>query len=534
MSRSAYSDYHLRELLIFIKETFFLIYSIEYKGIKMNQSIFHWIDGQEYQGSKDHFLQLYSPITGQQTKKVYLARSKEVEYITESSKKAFQQWSAVPPIKRARLFFKLKELVEKNTDELAKIVSQEHGKLINDAKGSVQRGLEIVEYACNIPSHLKNYYSENISTDMDSYSIRQPLGVCVGISPFNFPVMIPFWSSAIAIACGNSFILKPSEKDPSASLFIAELYKKAGFPDGVFNVLQGDKDTVEELIQSENTQAISFVGSSKVAHEISKNAALHKKRVQALGSGKNHMVILPDANIDQAINQLIGAAYGSAGERCMAISVAIIVGDKSFADGFVSRLKNQASQIKMGYLDDEQADMGPLISKDHFDRVRQYIDIGVEEGAKLILDGRSYTHEEHDQGYFLQASLFDHVQKNMRIYQEEIFGPVLCVMRAENYEEAVELVNSHPFANGTAIFTRDGHIARDFTHRIQVGMVGVNVPIPVPPAFYSFGGWKNSLYGDHHMYGEEGIRFFTKLKTVTTRWSKKEIDQNTFMMPTTG
>jgi len=421
-------------------------------------------------------------------------------------------------------------LIEKDLENIAKLVSLEHGKTLDDAKGSVTRGLEVVEFACGIPHLLKGEFSQNVGTDIDSWSIRQPLGVTAGITPFNFPAMVPMWMYPISIACGNSFILKPSEKDPSCSLKLAELFSEAGLPDGVFNILNGDKNSVNLLLSDKRIQSISFVGSTPVAKYIYETSAKNGKRVQALGGAKNHLIVMPDANLDQAVDGIMGAAYGSAGERCMAVSVAVAVGD--IADKMIENISNKAESLKVAPWTDATAQMGPVISKEHKLKIENYIDSGVKEGAKLVLDGRDLKIQGYENGYFVGPTLFDKVTKDMKIYKEEIFGPVLCVVRANNYDEALKLVNEHAFGNGTSIYTSDGEISRHFTTNCNIGMVGVNVPIPVPMAYHSFGGWKQSLFGDHSMHGVEGVRFFTKLKTVTSRWPKSIQKGPEFKMPT--
>jgi malonate-semialdehyde dehydrogenase (acetylating)/methylmalonate-semialdehyde dehydrogenase len=429
--------------------------------------------------------------------------------------------------------FKMKQLLEDNIDELARLMTEEHGKTVEDAKGSITRGMEVVEFACGIPQLLKGEFTEQVGTGVDSFSIRQPLGVCVGITPFNFPAMIPLWMSPIALACGNTFVLKPSEKDPSLSLRLAELYSEAGLPDGTFNVIQGEKDAVNALIVHPNVAAISFVGATATAEYIYHTGCAHNKRVQALGGAKNHMVVMPDADMGQATDAIMGAAYGSAGERCMAISVAVAVGDQ-VADDLIGRLTPRVQALKVGPGADPDTEMGPLVTKDHFDKVMGYIDKGVQEGAELVLDGRGLKLQGYENGYFMGGSIFDRVTTEMSIYTDEIFGPVLAVVRAPDYAAAVDMVNDHEYGNGVAIFTRDGDAARDFASKIQIGMVGVNVPIPVPVAYHSFGGWKRSLFGDHHMHGPEGVRFYTKLKTITSRWPTGIRAGAEFIMPTLG
>jgi malonate-semialdehyde dehydrogenase (acetylating)/methylmalonate-semialdehyde dehydrogenase len=433
-------------------------------------------------------------------------------------------------LQRARVLFKFKELIEKNSDELTKIIVSEHGKVYDDAKGSLTRGLEVVEFACGIPHLLKGEFTENVGRDVDSWSIRQSLGICAGITPFNFPAMVPMWMFPIAIACGNTFILKPSEKDPSCPLMLAQLFKEAGLPDGVFNVVNGDKEAVDALLVNKKVSAISFVGSTPIAKYIYENAAKNEKRVQALGGAKNHCVVMPDADLDGAVNGLMGAAYGSAGERCMAQSVAVAVG--GIGDELVKRLSEKVEALKVGPGMDKESEMGPLITKDHLDKVKGYVDIGVEEGANLVVDGRKLKLQGYEKGFYIGGCLFDHVTSQMRIYKEEIFGPVLSVVRVKDFDTAVKLINDHDYGNGVSLFTRDGDSARTFVNKIQVGMVGINIPIPVPMAFHSFGGWKRSLFGDQHMHGMEGVRFYTKLKTVTSRWPNGIKSNAEFIMPT--
>ncbi len=481
-------------------------------------------------GLSEEYLPVIDPSKGEEVSKVILSDSRDMEKVIESSKASFSEWSNTTPLKRSRIISKYKELIEKNIEHLAKLVSVEHGKTLDDSKGSVIRGLEVVEFACGIPHLLKGEYSQNVGTNIDSWSIRQPLGICAGITPFNFPAMVPMWMYPISIACGNSFILKPSEKNPSCSLKLAELFSEAGLPDGVFNVVNGDKKIVDLILESNEISSISFVGSTNVAKYIYKKSSSSGKRVQALGGAKNHLVVMPDANIDQAVDGIIGAAYGSAGERCMAVSVAVAVGD--VADELVNKIQNKAETLKVAPWTDKTSEMGPLISKEHLENVEKHIANGIKEGAKLIIDGRNIKIQGYENGYFLGATLFDHVTKNMSIYKQEIFGPVLSVVRAKNYQEALDLVNNHEYGNGSSIYTSDGETSRHFTTNTKIGMVGVNVPIPVPMAFHSFGGWKQSLFGDHSMHGIEGVRFFTKLKTVTSRWPKSIQSGPEFVMPT--
>ncbi len=480
--------------------------------------------------SSNEYLDIQDPSTGENISKVVLSNSDDFKQIIQSSNKSFVEWSNTTPLKRSRILSNYKFLIEKNINELAELVSREHGKTIEDAKGSVTRGLEVVEFACGIPHLLKGEFSQNVGNSIDSWSIRQPLGICAGITPFNFPAMVPMWMYPIAIACGNSFILKPSEKDPSCSIRLAELFTEAGLPDGVFNVIQGDKNIVDLILKSESISAVSFVGSTPVAKYIYEQSAKYSKRVQALGGAKNHLIVMPDANIDQAVDGIIGAGYGSAGERCMAVSVAVAVGN--IADELVNKIHIKSQKLKIAPWTDPDSDMGPVISKDHKLKIESYISKGVEEGASLIEDGRNYSIQGYENGYFLGPTLFDNVTKDMSIYKEEIFGPVVSVVRAQNYDEALNLVNDHAYGNGTSIYTSDGEIARHFTTNAKIGMVGVNVPIPVPMAFHSFGGWKQSLFGDHSMHGMEGVHFYTKLKTTTSRWPKSIKDGPEFILPT--
>jgi malonate-semialdehyde dehydrogenase (acetylating)/methylmalonate-semialdehyde dehydrogenase len=486
----------------------------------------HLINGNKVSSSAN-LLKITNPATGLVIGNVDLADESMVSDAIAAAKAAFPSWSATPPLKRARLMFKFKGLLEQHIDELAAIVTREHGKTLDDARGSVQRGIDVVEFACGIPSHLKGSYSENVATDIDSYSLRQPLGVCVGITPFNFPAMIPLWMFPMAIACGNTFVLKPSEKDPSCALRIAELASEAGIPDGVINIVHGDKVAVDALITHPEVKAVSFVGSTPIAEYIYKTATAHGKRVQAFAGAKNHCIVMPDADISQAVDAIVGAAYGSAGERCMAISVVIAVGD-ALADSLVNKITSRVNTLKIGPGDQPGIEMGPLITQAHLDKVKSYIDLGINEGAELVIDGRDFN---LPQGFFMGACLFDHVQPKMRIYQEEIFGPVLSIVRVPDFDTALTYVNNHEFGNGTAIYTRDGNTARTFATKVQVGMVGINIPIPVPVAFHSFGGWKRSMFGDVTMHGPESIQFFTKLKTVTQRWLKNTTGAE-FVMPT--
>ena len=490
----------------------------------------HFVNGKSYKGNSNRKGKVFNPATGEQESEVILGSKEDLNNTVNIARKAFESWSLKPPLQRARVMFKFKELIERNSEEIAKLIVSEHGKVYEDAKGSLTRGLEVVEFACGIPQMLKGEFTENVGSEVDSWSIRQPLGVCAGITPFNFPAMVPMWMFPMAIACGNSFILKPSEKDPSCSFKLAELLSEAGLPDGVLNVVNGDKEVVDAILENKDIQAVSFVGSTPIAKYIYENAARNEKRVQALGGAKNHCVVMPDCDLDQAVNGLMGAAYGSAGERCMAQSVAVAVGD--IGDRLVDKLSKKVEVLKVGPGMDKNSEMGPLITKEHLQKVRGYVDIGVKEGAKLVVDGRNLKLQGYENGFFIGGCLFDNVKKDMRIYKEEIFGPVLSVVRAKDFEEASKLVNDHEYGNGVSIFTRDGDAARTFSSKIKVGIVGINIPIPVPMAFHSFGGWKRSLFGDQHMHGPEGVRFYTKLKTITSRWPSGIRSNPEFVMPT--
>ena len=500
------------------------------KEILTPREIAHFVDGRESRGNSGRFAEVFNPALGSVSAKVPLASETEVAAAVEAAQKALPGWAATSPLKRARVMFKFRALIERDMDQLAAIVTAEHGKVLSDARGEVIRGLEVVEFACGIPQLLKGEYTEQIGTGIDSYSVRQPLGVCAGITPFNFPVMVPMWMFPIAIACGNTFVLKPSERDPSASVHLAGLLKEAGLPDGVFNVVHGDKTAVDALLQDARVSAVSFVGSTPIAEYVYRTGAATGKRVQALGGAKNHLVVMPDADLDQAVDALTGAAYGSAGERCMAISVGVAVG--AIADKLVEKLAGRAKTLIVNTGTDDKAEMGPLVTRQHRDKVAGYIARGEQEGAKLVVDGRGLKVPGHENGFFLGGCLFDHVKPDMVIYKEEIFGPVLAIVRVPNFESALELINRHEFGNGVSIFTRDGDCAREFSNRVQIGMVGVNVPIPVPMAFHSFGGWKRSMFGDHAMYGSEGVRFYTHLKTVTSRWPAGIRKGAEFVMPT--
>jgi malonate-semialdehyde dehydrogenase (acetylating)/methylmalonate-semialdehyde dehydrogenase len=497
----------------------------------MTTEIQHYIDGATVQGRGGRKQPVFNPATGETSAWVPMASAADVADAVAAARRAFPAWAATPPLRRARILNRFLGLLESNLDRLADAITAEHGKVLSDAKGEVQRGMEVVEFATGAPQLLKGEVTENVGTRVDSHSLRQPLGVVAGVTPFNFPAMVPMWMFPVALACGNCFILKPSERVPSASLIIAELLAEAGLPRGVFNVVHGDKEAVDALLTNPDVAAVSFVGSTPVARYIYESAARTGKRCQALGGAKNHMVIMPDADMDQAVDALMGAAYGSAGERCMAVSVAVPIG-AAVADELIRRLEPRVRTLKIGPGSDRDAEMGPLVTAQHRDRVRHYIDVGEQEGAKLIVDGRDFNRQGYEAGFFLGGTLFDHVTPEMKIYKEEIFGPVLSVARAANFETAIRMINDHEFGNGTAIFTRDGEAAREFAHQIQVGMVGINVPIPVPMAFHSFGGWKASLFGDHHMHGPEGVRFYTRLKTITSRWPTGIQAGADFVMPT--
>ncbi|EXI79760.1 MAG: Methylmalonate-semialdehyde dehydrogenase [acylating] [Candidatus Accumulibacter appositus] len=490
----------------------------------------HFINGRLVPGGDSRWGEVFNPATGQLTARVPLASADETGKAVAAAAAALPEWSDTPPLRRARVLFRFRELLEQHRDELAAIVTGEHGKVLDDARGEVIRGMEVVEFACGIPQLLKGEYSDQIGCGVDSWSIRQPVGVCAGITPFNFPVMVPMWMFPVALACGNTFILKPSERDPSASLFIADLLAQAGLPKGVFNVVHGDKEAVDSLLADARVAAVSFVGSTAIAEYIYATGTANGKRVQALGGAKNHMVVMPDADLEQAVEALIGAAYGSAGERCMAISVAVAVGDVGAQ--LVPALARRVRALKVGAGTEPGMEMGPLVTRQHLDKVRGYVDLGVAEGAALLVDGRDLHLAAHHEGFFLGGCLFDGVSPDMRIYREEIFGPVLCVVHVPDFEAAVALINAHEYGNGVAVFTRSGHVAREFVRRIEVGMVGVNVPIPVPMAFHSFGGWKRSLFGDHAVHGPDGVHFYTRLKTATGRWPQDTASNASFVMPT--
>ena len=513
----------------------------------MTATIDHFMGGERVGPSGNRFGDVFDPSTGAVQARVPLASESEVDAAVAAARSAFPGWAATAPPARARILFRFQMLLRDHLDEIARIVSSEHGKTLDDARGSVTRGIEVVEFACGIPQLLKGEHNEGVASGIDSYSFRQPLGVCVGITPFNFPAMVPMWMFPVAIACGNTFVLKPSERDPSAAVRIAELAVEAGLPPGVLNVLHGDREAVDALIAHPDVAAVSFVGSTPIAERVYRAAAHAGKRVQALGGAKNHLVVMPDADLDQTVEALMGSAYGSAGERCMAVSVAVTVGDE-VADALVEKLAPRVRDLRMGSYQDPEAEMGPLVTGAHRDRVEGYVDAGVEEGAELVVDGRGVGPSDGDVstgegsdgsgngngngGFFLGGCLFDQVRPEMSIYTDEIFGPVLSLVRAKSYEEALTLVNDHEYGNGAAIFTRDGDTARDFTTRAKIGMIGVNVPIPVPSAFHSFGGWKRSLFGDHYMHGPEGVRFYTRLKTITQRWPTGMREQADFSIPT--
>jgi malonate-semialdehyde dehydrogenase (acetylating)/methylmalonate-semialdehyde dehydrogenase len=484
------------------------------------RTVQHRIGGQETAGGSTRTAPVFDPATGEQQAEVLLAEREDVDAAVQAAKRAFETWGDVSLSRRARVMFAFRELVNKHTDEITRIVSSEHGKVLEDAKGEVVRGLEVVEYACGLAQLLKGEFSDQVSTDIDSYSFRQPLGVCAGITPFNFPIMVPMWMHPMAIATGNTFVLKPSERDPSVSNFVAELYHEAGLPDGVFNVVHGDKVAVDALLEHPDVAAVSFVGSTPIARYVHENATKHGKRVQALGGAKNHAVVMPDADLDFTANHLTAAGYGSAGQRCMAIAVTVAVGD--VAEPLIERLTQKANEIKVGPGVDPSSDMGPVVTAQARDRIVGYIDQGVDAGATAVVDGREI--EKDGDGFWVGPTLFDHVGTDMSIYKDEIFGPVLSVVRVPTLQDAVELINANSYANGTAIFTNSGQAARIFQRRVQVGMIGINIPIPVPMAFYSFGGWKDSLFGDHHIHGPEGIRFYTRAKAVTSRWPEEAQD----------
>ena len=491
----------------------------------------HFIDGRRVTGSGTRRSAVFNPALGRQVREVVLADAADVDAAVRSAQVAQAAWGRLPALQRARVLFRFKELISQHAAAIAVTLSEEHGKTLADAEGEVTRGMEVVEFACGAPQLLKGEFSESVGTGVDCYGLRQPLGVVAGITPFNFPAMVPMWMFPVALACGNAFILKPSERDPSVALLMADLLKQSGLPDGVFSVVQGDKAAVDAILEHPGIAAVSFVGSTPIARYIHAQATLHGKRVQALGGAKNHAVVMPDADLDAATEALVGAAYGSAGERCMAISVAVAVGEKT-ADELVKRLTTRVAALRTGAPDAPGTDMGPLVNDAARVRVQGYIDSGVREGAALLVDGRGISVPGGEQGFYVGPTLFDQVRPDMRIYREEIFGPVLSVVRVPDYAAALKLVNSHEFANGAAVFTRSGAVAHAFSRDVEIGMVGINVPIPVPMAFHSFGGWRSSLFGDHHMHGPEGVRFYTRLKTVTQRWPEPDAVRADFSIPT--
>ncbi len=497
-------------------------------------SIAHYMSGQQTAGTSTRAQDVFNPATGAVTGRVSLANVNDVHQAVASAQAAFPAWADTPPLRRARVMFKFLELLNQHRDTLAHMITAEHGKVFTDAQGEVTRGIDIVEFACGIPQLLKGNFTDQVSTGIDNWTMRQPLGVVAGVTPFNFPVMVPMWMFPVAIACGNTFVLKPSPLDPSPSLFMADLLKQAGLPDGVFNVVQGDKEAVDALVEHPDVKAVSFVGSTPIANSLYENGARHGKRVQALGGAKNHMVVMPDADIEQAVDALIGAAYGSAGERCMAISVAVLVGD--VAEKLMPLLLEKTRALKVLNGTNLAAEMGPIVTAAAKQRITGYIDAGVAEGATLLVDGRQFDGAKAgagcDHGFWLGGTLFDNVTTDMKIYKEEIFGPVLSCVRVKDFAEAVQIINDHEFGNGVSCFTRDGNVAREFSRRIQVGMVGINVPIPVPMAWHGFGGWKRSLFGDMHAYGEEGVRFYTKQKSIMQRWPESTPKGAEFVMPT--
>jgi len=497
----------------------------------MMRDIGHFIGGKAVKGSSGRFGEVFNPNTGEVQARVALADSSDVDKAIANAEAAFPAWAATNPQRRARVMFKFLELIQSELDDLARLLSSEHGKTVADSRGDIQRGLEVAEFACGIPHLLKGEFSDGAGPGIDLFSMRQPLGVVAGITPFNFPAMIPLWKCAPAIACGNTFILKPSERDPSVPLRIAELFLKAGLPEGVLNVVNGDKKAVDALLTDPRVKAIGFVGSSAIAEYIYTTGTAHGKRVQCFGGAKNHMIVMPDADMDQAVDALIGAGYGSAGERCMAVSVAVPVGKKT-ADTLLQKLIPRVEGLKIGPASDAGVDYGPMVTRELLNKVKGYIEDGIQEGAKLVVDGRNFKLQGYENGNFIGGCLFDEVKPHMRIYKEEIFGPVLSVVRAKDYEEALRLPSEHEYGNGVAIFTRDGDTARDFTNRVQVGMVGINFAIPVPLSYYTFGGWKRSGFGDLNQHGSDAVRFYTKTKTVTARWPSGTKEGAEFVIPT--
>lgn len=493
----------------------------------------HFIGGKEVAGTSGRSADIYQPMDGTVIGKVALASARELDAAVANAAEAQPKWAAVNPQRRARVLMKFLDLIAQNNDALAELLAREHGKTIPDAKGDIQRGVEVVEFALGVPNLMKGEFTDGAGPGIDIYSLRQPLGVVAGITPFNFPAMIPLWKLGPAIACGNAFILKPSERDPGVPMRLAELFIEAGGPPGILNVVNGDKEAVDAILDHPEIKAVGFVGSTPIAEYIYARGCAAGKRVQCFGGAKNHMIIMPDADMDQAVDALIGAGYGSAGERCMAISVAVPVG-KATADELVKRLIPRVESLKIGPSTDVSADYGPVVTKAAMEKIKSYVDLGIEEGAKLVVDGRDFKMQGYENGFYVGGCLFDNVTKDMRIYKEEIFGPVLSVLRAESYDEALKLTNDHEYGNGTAIFTRDGDAARDFASKVQVGMVGINVPIPVPLAYYTFGGWKRSSFGDLNQHGPDSIRFYTKTKTVTARWPSGIKDGASFVIPTMG
>jgi malonate-semialdehyde dehydrogenase (acetylating) / methylmalonate-semialdehyde dehydrogenase len=499
------------------------------------RDIHHFINGQSFTGASGRYGDIFNPNTGEVQARVQLATESELDRAVQAAQAAFEGWSSTNPQRRARVMFEFKRLVEANMNELAEMLSSEHGKVIADSKGDVQRGLEVIEFACGIPHAIKGEYTQGAGPGIDVYSMRQPLGVVAGITPFNFPAMIPMWMFGVAIAVGNTFILKPSERDPSVPLRLAELMMEAGAPAGVLNVVHGDKTAVDAILTHPQIHAVSFVGSSDIANYVYETGARHGKRVQAMGGAKNHGIVLPDADMDQVVKDLSGAAFGSAGERCMALPVVVPVGDKT-ADILRERMVAEIETLKVGVSTDDSAHYGPVVTGAHKARVEGWIDQGVKDGAELVVDGRGFSLQGHENGYFVGPSLFDHVKPDMESYREEIFGPVLQIVRAQNFEEALSLASKHQYGNGVAIFTQNGRAARDFAARVNVGMVGINVPIPVPVAYHTFGGWKRSAFGDTNQHGMEGVKFWTKVKTVTARWPDSELEHadSSFVIPTMG
>lgn len=492
----------------------------------------HFIGGRARSGKSGRWHYIFNPNTGEKHARVQLAKPSEIDEAVASALKVFPNWANTNPQKRARVLFEFKRLVEANMDDLAELLSSEHGKVIADSKGDIQRGLDVVEFACGIPHLQKGEFTEGAGPGIDVYSMRQPLGVCAGITPFNFPAMIPCWMATISVACGNTFILKPSEKDPSVPMRLAELMIEAGAPAGVLNCVHGDKEAVDAILEHPEIKAVSFVGSSKIAEYIYATGAATGKRVQAMGGAKNHCIVMPDADMDQTVKELVGAAYGSAGERCMALPVAVAVGE-STADELVKRLTEEISNLKVGISTDEEAHYGPVVTAEHKNKIEDYIQMGIDEGAELVVDGRGFSLQGYEDGFFIGPTLFDHVKQDMTSYREEIFGPVLQVMRSESLEQAIELPSQHQYGNGVAIFTGNGRAAREFASQVQVGMVGINIPIPVPVSYHTFGGWKRSAFGDTNQHGPEGVRFWTKIKTVTQRWpSNNVVGDQSFVIPT--